>query len=190
MQQGGRTPPHTDTPHAALTCKHRCVGPRAGLGLQATALAEHFVALTAPWAALTIDFEHPPASTIHTRVHTPAVCAEGVAHCVLFWWDLHLTDTVVLSTAPGWARSPDGAATSCEYRPTTYVLVLEKAAGGGLRRADAGLPSSRRSGLLARAPARLPSGPPSYGWRDHWMQAVCFLPYARRGRRAEPQRTR
>ena len=107
-----------------LTCKNRWIGPLAGL--QATALAGHFVALTAPWAALTIDFEHPPASTIHKRVHTPTVCADGVAHCVLFWWDLHLTDTVVLSTAPGWARSPDGVATSCEYRPTAYELVRER----------------------------------------------------------------
>ena len=79
------------------------------------------MALSAPWAAARIDFTAPSsAPQVHRATHAVPIATSGEAHCVLFWWDLHLTDHITLSTAPGWARTDDGWATSTAYRPAGY----------------------------------------------------------------------
>jgi tetratricopeptide (TPR) repeat protein len=47
-----------------------------------------------------LDFRHLPVED-PSRLVTPQAIADGVAHAVAFWFDLHLDDAVTLSTAPG-----------------------------------------------------------------------------------------
>jgi len=120
----------------------KCAGASSALCVQASTLWQQHQLTPlgdAPFAALTVDFQNPPApDVVHSTTATLTAGAPGgVAHALLYWWDLYLTDSVVLSTAPIWARTSDHRTSTVKGTPTAANDL--------------------------------------FGWRDHWMQSVCYL---------------
>ncbi|MDP6567145.1 MAG: tetratricopeptide repeat protein [Alphaproteobacteria bacterium] len=117
LAPGGRMVPTGATVHGQLMAlpRLRAVNPVAeicGFDLAAfdrfrnpaayrpiTLANEEHTALSAPFQIAEFDFAEPP-TTARWQQATIPITATGEAHAVVFWFDLHLDDTISVSTGP------------------------------------------------------------------------------------------
>ncbi len=141
-----------------------CSGSVAPISVHIDRLGAAYKTLSAPFVAVSLDFHHIPASSVHVKQCTDVddagsatirIIANGTCHGICFWWDLALDATEpanIISTRP-FGAGADSAAPDM----FTADVRMQRCSNDPLSCAAVSDDAIPRS------------------WRDHWVQSVRFV---------------